>query len=74
MESNLELQVKSKNKGVSVPLRGLSQWKAQIDFDAKPYKGRYCFSPLTGIKSVESVQEAIASGDCEVEFQSPYGD
>ncbi len=49
------MRSQNQNNPVSVPLRGLSQWKVER---SKPRRIKdECFSPLTGIKSVESSGE-----------------
>ena len=56
---------------VSVPLRGLGSWKVSSESvsDLPPH----CFSPLAGIRFVESFQELRKLDDLAM-FQSPCGD
>ncbi len=57
---------------VSVPLRGLSQWKVRRQKPMVRIRPR--FSPLTGIKSVESLMFLMFCTLAISLFQSPYGD
>ncbi len=64
----------NKQFSVSVPLRGLSSWKASPTPSESPTP-ESCFSPLAGIKFVES---NLPRQDYETQqglvFQSPCGD
>jgi hypothetical protein len=47
-------RVKELTAVVSVPLRGLGSWKERLFYRPKSEPRPYCFSPLAGIRFVES--------------------